>query len=180
MTRRLYVPVPVVAVAVLVAGCGGGSSSSSSSGSGSGSNASSTSTRSAYGAAPSPAPKTTSAAVVSTRHLPLGAVLVGPDGRTLYLFQSDHGKSSTCTGPCAQGWPPLTTSGAPTAKDGAKASMLSTIKRADGSLQVAYAGHPLYYYVGDQQPGQANGQGSTTFGAGWYVVTPAGKEITGT
>ena len=84
---------------------------------------------------------------------------------------------STCTGACAQAWPPVTTSGAPKAKGGVKASLLSTTKRSDGSSQVTYAGHPLYYFVGDQSATDIRGEGLKNFGAGWYVLSPAGQKI---
>jgi predicted lipoprotein with Yx(FWY)xxD motif len=68
----------------------------------------------------------------------------------------------------------------PKAGSGVKASLLGTIKRGDGSTQVTYNKHPLYYYSGDSQPGQHNGQGVDAFGAAWFVVTPAGGAVTGT
>jgi hypothetical protein len=67
-----------------------------------------------------------------------------------------------------------------TATGGAKASDLGTITRSDGTKQVTYDGHPLYYFVGDSAAGQTNGQGSDNFGAKWWLVAPSGAEITGT
>ena len=84
---------------------------------------------------------------------------------------------STCSGACAQAWPPVTTTGTPKASGAVKASLLGTTKRADGSSEVTYAGHPLYTFAGDTQAGQTNGQGSNGFGAPWWVVTPAGKAL---
>jgi predicted lipoprotein with Yx(FWY)xxD motif len=108
----------------------------------------------------------------------LGTVLAGPDGRTVYLFEKDQGPQSSCAGACAQAWPPLTTSGSPPrAGAGVDQGQLSTVKRPDGTMQVIYHGHPLYYYQGDQQPGQTTGQGNTGFGAGWYVLSPSGDKI---
>jgi predicted lipoprotein with Yx(FWY)xxD motif len=60
---------------------------------------------------------------------------------------------------------------------GVQTSLLSTIQRSDGSTEVTYGGHPLYYYAGDSNPGDTNGQGLNQFGAGWYVVTPQGAKI---
>jgi predicted lipoprotein with Yx(FWY)xxD motif len=97
----------------------------------------------------------------------------------LYLWQADAGSNSTCSGECAADWPPLLTSGAPTARSGAKASLLGTTKRADGTEQVTYDRHPLYLFAGDTASGQTNGQGSTGFGALWYVLSPGGNQITG-
>jgi predicted lipoprotein with Yx(FWY)xxD motif len=174
-------------IAVIAAGCGGGSSSSTGSGSGSGSTQPQTSNSAAsqstssggrynYGDNASAA-TTGGAAVVGTRRLPVGTALVGPDGRTLYLFEKDKGPASTCSGACAKGWPPLTAGAMPKAQAGVKASMLTVIKRPDGSKQVAYNNHPLYYFVGDHRPGQDTGQGLNAFGAGWYVVAPSGAKI---
>jgi hypothetical protein len=57
--------------------------------------------------------------------------------------------------------------------------MLGTTKRSDGTTEVTYNGHPLYYYAGGQQPGDTSGQNLDQFGAEWYVLSPAGKKITG-
>ena len=104
----------------------------------------------------------------------IGKVLVDADGRTLYLFEADTGGTSTCTGDCAQAWPPYTTDGKPTASSGADAALLGTVDRADGTAQVTYDGHPLYLFSGDSGPGEANGNGIDKFGAEWYALTPSG------
>jgi predicted lipoprotein with Yx(FWY)xxD motif len=117
--------------------------------------------------------------VVKTRHGSLGTYLVDGKGRTLYLFEKDSGGKSACYAACAQAWPPLLTNGKPRARGKAKASRLSTVRRADGSRQVVYRGHPLYYFIQDTKAGQTNGQGIDAFGALWYVVAPSGKRILG-
>ena len=71
----------------------------------------------------------------------------------------------------------MTTVGEPKAGDGIDAKLLGTSKRADGTLGVTYNGHPLYYFQGDAEAGQANGQGSDGFGAPWWVVSPKGVAI---
>jgi predicted lipoprotein with Yx(FWY)xxD motif len=109
----------------------------------------------------------------------LGKVLVDSQGRTVYLFKKDTGSMSTCSGACATDWPPVTSTGKPSAGTGVTASMLGTTARSDGSKQVTYGGHPLYLYVGDQNAGDANGQNVDAFGAKWYVLSPAGSAITG-
>ena len=114
---------------------------------------------------------------VATTSTSLGTFLVGPDGKSLYLFEADTSSQSTCSGACAQGWPPLTTSGSPVAGSGVTQSLLSTSQRDDGTTQVVYNGHPLYYFAGDSKAGDTNGEGSTAFGAGWDVVSPAGTKI---
>jgi predicted lipoprotein with Yx(FWY)xxD motif len=115
--------------------------------------------------------------VVKTRHGKLGTFLVDGRGRTLYLFEKDTTRKSRCSGACAAAWPPLITSGKPRAKGHAKASLLGTSKRKNGTRQVTYNGHPLYRFIQDTSPGQTNGEGSKAFGAGWYVVAPSGKKI---
>ncbi len=171
MTRLFSFAALAVAAALVLAACGG-SSSSSSSGS---------SSTPSYGAA-KPSTSNTSnsssaASVVGTKTSSLGTFLVDANGRTLYLWDADHGSKSTCSGACAQAWPPLTTTTTPKASGAVKASLLGTIKRADGSREVTYAGHPLYYFAGDTQAGQTTGQGSNGFGAPWWVVTPAGNAL---
>jgi predicted lipoprotein with Yx(FWY)xxD motif len=128
-----------------------------------------------------PAPSATASAttVISAKSSSLGTFLVDAKGRTLYLWDADHGAMSTCDGECAQDWPPLTTNAKPKAGAGVKASLLGTSKRADGTEEVTYAGHPLYHYAGDTAAGQATGQGSGAFGAPWWVVSPAGRALTG-
>jgi predicted lipoprotein with Yx(FWY)xxD motif len=109
----------------------------------------------------------------------LGKILVDSQGRTVYLFKKDSGTKSTCSGACATAWPPLRTSAKPTVGSGASASKISTTARSDGMSQVTYNGHPLYRFGGDRKAGQANGQGLNAFGASWFVVSPAGNQITG-
>jgi predicted lipoprotein with Yx(FWY)xxD motif len=104
-------------------------------------------------------------------------MLADAEGRTLYLWEADQGDKSACDGPCAQAWPPLTTDGRPAAGEGVKADLLGTSKRGDGTLGVTYAGHPLYYFSGDQAAGDADGKGSDAFGAKWWPVAPDGAAI---
>jgi predicted lipoprotein with Yx(FWY)xxD motif len=71
----------------------------------------------------------------------------------------------------------LTAAGAPTAGPGANQSLLGTTTRKDGTTEVAYNGHPLYYFVSDKQPGDVTGQALSSFGADWYVLSAAGTKI---
>jgi hypothetical protein len=96
----------------------------------------------------------------------------------VYLWVKDSGGMSACTGACAGAWPPVTTTGTATASGSAKASDLGTITRTDGSKQVTYDGHPLYYFSGDSGAGTATGQGSDGFGAKWWLVAPTGSDVT--
>jgi predicted lipoprotein with Yx(FWY)xxD motif len=119
----------------------------------------------------------TGGAKVSVAKSPLGRILVDSKGITLYDFVKDKGTTSACYGACAALWPPLTTKGKPVAGRGVRASLLGTTKRKDGKLEVTYNGHPLYYFVTDKKPGQTTGQGVDQFGAPWWVISAAGKEI---
>ena len=110
----------------------------------------------------------------------LGQILVDGSGRTLYLFEKDdEGDESYCDADCAKEWPPFTSTGQPQAGDGVDAAKLTTFQRDDGDTQVAYDDHPLYYYSGDQSPGDANGNGSDAFGAEWYALDAVGETVEG-
>jgi predicted lipoprotein with Yx(FWY)xxD motif len=125
---------------------------------------------------PTPAVATgTTIGVGTTR---LGQVLVDGSGRTLYLFAADSGTQSTCnSSACVQYWPPVLTSGAPQAGAGVDASLLGTTTRQDGTTEVTYSGHPLYYFITDKKAGDVTGQGINGFGGPWYVVSPSGMQI---
>jgi predicted lipoprotein with Yx(FWY)xxD motif len=119
---------------------------------------------------------TSDGATVQVRdHDDHGEILVGPDGTTLYMFDSDTQGSgeSTCSGDCADAWPPLTVDGDPTAGDGVTAE-LSTFEREDGGTQVVAGGWPLYYFQNDGSPGDANGQGVQDV---WWVLAPDGTPM---
>jgi predicted lipoprotein with Yx(FWY)xxD motif len=141
--------------AIALAACGGGGSYSSSSGS--------TSRPSAVASA------TPAAATVKTATTGLGAVLVDGSGMTLYGFTADTNGMPTCTGACAQAWPPLTLSSA-TLPTGLNPSLFSVVTASDGTHQLKAGKWPLYRFAGDAKPGDTNGQGSE----GFFVVTPAG------
>ena len=116
-----------------------------------------------------------SSSAVSLERTSLGPVLVDANGRTLYLFESDRPNVSTLSAAGRAIWPPFTAKAKPAAMGAANAALIGTIP---GSGQVTYDGHPLYYYVGDQQPGQTTGQGLNQFGARWYVLSGTGSAIT--
>jgi predicted lipoprotein with Yx(FWY)xxD motif len=175
MTKNLA-GIAVLAIAVLaIAGCGS-SNSSSGSGGAYGSSGESTATTQSTGANPPAGP----AAVVSVASVPkLGKVIVDSKGFTLYDFHKDKGRKSACYGACAGVWPPLTTGGTPKAGNGAEAAKLGTTERTDGTVQVTYAGHPLYTYTADTKPGEVNGNDFSSYGAQWYALKPSGEEAGG-
>jgi len=108
------------------------------------------------------------AATVLIAHIgEFGPVLTGTNGMTLYVFDRDEPGVSNCTGRCAEIWPPLLLEeGDPVAPDGL-AGTLSVIIRPEGSRQVAYNDRPLYFYIGDSQPGDTTGEG---VGGVWHVA----------
>jgi len=114
---------------------------------------------------------------VSLRSTAYGKILVDSKGFTLYLWAKDKKDKSECSGPCLDVWPFVLVSGKPTAGPGVKASLLGTIKEKGGE-EVTYDGHPLYTYVSDTKPGVVSGEGNTSFGAPWWVVSPSGSAIT--
>jgi predicted lipoprotein with Yx(FWY)xxD motif len=129
--------------------------------------------------ASTPATATATGLVITTKTGSAGSFLTDGSGRSIYLWEKDGKDSSACSGGCASAWPPVTTTGALTVSGAVNKADLSTFTRSDGSKQVAYDGHPLYYFVGDPGPGQVTGQGSDSFGAPWYLLAPAGSAITG-
>ena len=118
------------------------------------------------GAGPTPAgPGASSAAgsIVGAASSPtFGMVLTGPNGLTLYTHAGDSATASTCTGGCATAWPPLATTGQPTAGTGVT-GQLGTLTRPDGTTQVTYGGMPLYAWQGDTKPGDVTGDGVDGF-----------------
>jgi predicted lipoprotein with Yx(FWY)xxD motif len=173
--RRSLIALAALAIAAVVAaGCGSGNSGSSGSGSNSGSGSGGI-----YGGGSSGNAKASGPATVTATNTKLGSILVGVGSRTLYVFDKDKANQSACSGGCAAAWPVEQTSGAPKAgSSSVNASMLGTIKRSVGTTQVTYNHHPLYYYSGDSQAGQQNGQGLNAFGAKWFVVAPSGNQVT--
>ena len=177
MKRRIY-SVALLAAAALallaIAGCGGGSDSSSSAASTeAGGGGESAKSAEPVTAAPNAEQGTTFVSLGNVSGL--GMVLVDSKGMTLYEFEKDKGTESTCYGGCAKFWPPLLTKGEPEPSNGADASMLGTTERKDGTMQVTYNGRPLYLFVEDKSPGEANGNNFEAYGAEWYALTGSGE-----
>ena len=177
--HRLTIPGAVrtggaaIALILLAAACSSGGSKTSN-GTNNSNNASLSNTATGSAGATAAA----SMATVSTRSGPFGRYLVDGTGRTLYLFASDGANRSTCTGSCLTYWPPLTSTGKPSAVGGVLAGRLATFAGPAGSSWVSYAGHPLYYFALDKAAGDIKGQGSNNFGAKWWLVAPSGQPIT--
>lgn len=176
MTRRIYAValLAAAALALAVAGCGGGSDSSSSSAASTEASGSAGKNTEPVKAAPNAEEGTTFVSLANAGGL--GMVLVDSQGMTLYEFEKDKGTESTCYGECAKYWPPLLTKGEPQPSNGANAALLGTTERKDGTTQVTYNGRPLYLFIEDQKPGEANGNDFEGFGAEWYALNSAGEE----
>ena len=117
------------------------------------------------------------AARLSVRSTEYGKALFGPSGKVVYVFGADRGSTSRCYGVCATAWPPLLTSAAPLAGSGVQAKLLGTTKRKNGTLQVTYNGHPLYYYSADKV-GKVMCQHANMHGGLWLVIKPNGQPNT--
>ena len=94
-------------------------------------------------------------------HAAAHAMLTDKNGMTLYTFDKDTAGTSVCYGDCAVNWPPYL------AENGTEVPGLTTIERKDGARQWAKDGKPLYFWVGDTEPGETNGDG---VGGVWHVA----------
>ncbi|HVT20541.1 MAG TPA: hypothetical protein VHE57_04030 [Mycobacteriales bacterium] len=116
-------------------------------------------------------PAAKSGTLVKLRNTSYGKVLVGPNGRSLYVLTADGKNVSHCNSLCRSFWPPLMTHGKPRAGKGVNAHKLGQTAQH----QVTYRGKPLYYYAQDGAAGQTNGEGVHTFGGYWYLINAKGK-----
>ena len=117
-------------------------------------------------------------ATLSVRGTDYGKVLFGPGGLAVYMFAPDRPSKSTCYGACAKAWHPLLTKGRPVAGLGVKTNLLGTTRRKDGTVQVTYNGHPLYF---DNETGESNHAGEigcqhfNVNGGIWLIMKPNGQ-----
>jgi len=112
-------------------------------------------------------------AQVSARSTSLGSVLVDSRGHTLYVFDLDRGKKSSCTGACTSLWHAFLTSTKPLAVHGVSAAKIGLAKRANGKFQVTFMGHPLYFFVSDTKAGDVHGASV----AHWAAFSPTGAKL---
>jgi predicted lipoprotein with Yx(FWY)xxD motif len=119
-------------------------------------------------------PAAASGTLVKLRKTSYGRVLVGPQGKSLYILTADGKNVSHCNTLCRYGWPPLMTTGKPRAGAGINAAKLGQTPKH----QVTYYGKPLYYYSMDNAPGDTSGQGVHSFGGYWYLIKANGKNVT--
>ena len=107
-----------------------------------------------------------------------GPMLFDENDQAIYLFTKETGEKPGCYGDCAVAWPPVLTKGEPVAGKGLKQKLLGTTERKDGSTQVTYGGHPLYFYV-NEGPGEVKCHNVLQYGGTWLVVGPDGEALPG-
>jgi predicted lipoprotein with Yx(FWY)xxD motif len=171
-TRAAGFGIPLAAVAIMAAACGGSTAAVG---------APSTTTTTT---APPPAQTTTAPATTTSTPGPTttlttetggyGVWLADQTGRTLYIRTADQGTTSSCYSACATAWPPLLTTGPVTVSAAAVAGNVGTTTRTDGTTQVTYAGHPLYYFATETSPDQVKGLGAQGV---WFLLAPTGTTI---
>jgi predicted lipoprotein with Yx(FWY)xxD motif len=126
--------------------------------------------------ATAPIPVTGANAMIKVARIQgFGLFLSDNAGRTLYAFANDTKDTSNCTGNCVQNWPPFTAPSLPQGDTGINMTLLGMSTRPEGTMQVTYDGHPLYYYSGDKNPGDVKGHG---IGNVWHVLSPRGNPMT--
>jgi predicted lipoprotein with Yx(FWY)xxD motif len=124
-------------------------------------------------------PTTDASLTLGLIHSPQGLVLSTGTGYALYDFGPDTPTQSACTNDgCVLQWPPLLQTGPIRVGSGVNRSLVGTLERSDGSTQLSYGGHPLYTYNLDVKPGLITGQSIDQNGGPWYVLDPAGHQIT--
>jgi predicted lipoprotein with Yx(FWY)xxD motif len=166
------IAIGAAAGALALAGCGGDDDDGGDSTTPAGAAAAGTST----GAEPAPAESGGSGTTVQVSSSDYGQILFDGENQAIYLFEKESGPTSECYDECANAWPPVLTKGEPQVGKGADASLLGTTKRDDGTTQVTYNGHPLYYYE-DDGPGEVLCQNVNEFGGLWLVVDAKGEAI---
>jgi predicted lipoprotein with Yx(FWY)xxD motif len=120
------------------------------------------------------APKARKGTTITLGDSEFGQMLFDSKKQAIYIFEKDPKGKTVCYGECAEAWPPVFTDGEPQAGDGVKESLLGTVKRRDGKLQVTYAGKPLYFYD-HEQPGEVRCHNVNLNGGLWWVVGPDGN-----
>ena len=114
-----------------------------------------------------------SGTVITTGDSEFGAMLFNDAGQAIYIWELEESAEAECYGDCAVLWPPVLTDSAPRASGSVRSELLGTTKRTDGSVQVTYNGHPLYYYA-HEGPGEVECHNIRTHGGLWWVIQPNG------
>jgi predicted lipoprotein with Yx(FWY)xxD motif len=120
-----------------------------------------------------PSQEAAGTAIIATKSQ-FGTILYDASGQPIYLFDAERTSRPKCYGKCADAWPPVLTKGKPQAEGSVRSELLGTTRRSNGSTQVSYAGHPLYFYAHEGKY-QVRCHNVTEFGGTWLVVQPNGK-----
>jgi predicted lipoprotein with Yx(FWY)xxD motif len=107
-----------------------------------------------------------------------GPMLYDVSGQPIYLFTAEPGGRPACYDACAEDWPPVLTDGEPSGDTGVRGELLGSTRRAGGSTQVTYAGHPLYFYAHEGKY-QVLCHDVDEYGGTWLVVRPDGTPVPG-
>lgn len=118
-------------------------------------------------------------AKLQLRKTRLGTILVNSRGFTVYAFTKDGRNRDNCqkSSACLRVWPAVTTVGSAVTGPGVKRSLIGTIRIKGGATQLTYAGHPLYTYIADAQPGQTSYVNILQFGGRWPALNASGQEV---
>lgn len=128
---------------------------------------------------PSPEPDTgTRGTRIITADSDFGPMLFDASGQPIYLFTAEPGDRPACYDECAEDWPPVLTTDPPRAGAGVRLELLGSTRRDDGSTQVTYAGHPLYYYAHEGKY-EVLCHDVVEYGGTWLVVRPDGTPAPG-
>jgi predicted lipoprotein with Yx(FWY)xxD motif len=171
MTR--FLTIAALVAGVLVAGCGGDDDDDASA---SGDTTAATEAAAAPTTEPAAPASAGGGTTIKTADSQFGDVLFDGEDQAIYYFDKESGSKSECYGACAGAWPPVLTEGAPKAAAGAQAGLLGTTQRDDGTTQITYDGHPLYYYA-HEGPGQVLCHNVEEFGGLWLAVQPNGERV---
>jgi predicted lipoprotein with Yx(FWY)xxD motif len=171
--RLAWVAGPLLAVAVVIAGCGSSSHAATRAAMHEHMKSSHAMSHGAMAGGEMHAMHAFAHAELTVHPSEYGSVIFDQNHTALYLFSADRTPTSTCYGACQAAWPPLLTRGSPRVGPGLDPSLVGTTRRKDGSLQVTYRGHPLYFYSGDRGT-RIGCQHVKLHGGFWYVVNASG------
>jgi predicted lipoprotein with Yx(FWY)xxD motif len=118
--------------------------------------------------------KESTGTVITSGDSEFGTMLFNNEGQAIYIWELEGSSTAECYGDCAEAWPPVLTNGTPRAMGGVSSNLLSTTRRTDGSTQVTYNGHPLYYYA-HEKAGEVKCHNVSTHGGLWWVIQPSGN-----
>lgn len=118
----------------------------------------------------------TTGTIIKSGDSEFGSILFDDRGQAIYIWELEESTKAECYGDCAEAWPPVLTDGAPIASASVNSELLGTTERTDGTTQVTYNGHPLYYYA-HEEAGEVKCHNVSTHGGLWWVIQPSGVRV---